>query len=352
MFEEMTYEKIKGDILQEIKGIEKREGSFVNDMVSPIAYQLEGAYAQFDKMLGVMFVADSAGAYIDKRGGEYGIQRKDGTFSEGSCTFSGTKNAAIPKGSLCATPQGLLFETKVAGKIGEEGKAVLPIRATETGDRHNILAEEINTLPVTINGVTGVVNGEKLLGGAGEETDEALAKRILLRLQAPPTSGNAAHYRLWAMEVDGVGDAKIFPLDKGAGTVTVLPITAEKRSTGTDILEQVQKKIEAQRPIGATVTVTAPTEVMINIVAVLSIAASTSWGIVKEAYTAAFTSYIKNGVFRLNAVDYLKCVSIFYEIEGVIQVKSLSLNGGSQSISLGEKQIQVAGAVGISGTVI
>lgn len=345
MYENKTYENIKADILEDVTLTDKREGSFVHDMVSPISYELERVYNQFDRMLGIMFLEDSAGEYIDKRGGEYGIIRKEGGYAKGDCTFTGDENMEIPAGSLCATSGGLLFEVTVGGVIGESGSVTLPIQAQEWGDKYNVLAGHINTLPVDIFGVKSVSNGEKLLGGTERETDKELVDRILMRLQAPATSGNVYHYKMWALDVEGVGNAKIFPLDNGPGTVTVLPITSSGRSPDEEIIAAVQAYIEEQRPIGATVTVAAPTEKMINTAATLELSSSASLAEVKKEYTALLESYIKSSVFRLSTVDYYKCLSMFYDIAGVVSVKAFTINGGVESISIGEKEIQVAGTV-------
>lgn len=345
MYENKTYENIKADILEDVTLTDKREGSFVHDMVSPISYELENVYNQFDRMLGIMFLDDSAGEYIDKRGKEYGIIRKEGGYAKGHCTFTGDKNTEIPAGSLCATSGGLLFEVTEGGVIGESGSVTLPIQAEERGDKYNVLAGYINTLPMDIFGVKSVSNAEKLLGGTERETDQELVERILMRLQAPATSGNIYHYKMWALDVEGVGNAKIFPLDNGPGTVTVLPITSSGRSPDAEIIAAVQAYIEEQRPIGATVTVAAPTEKMINAAATLELLASASLAEIKKEYTALLESYIKSSVFRLSTVDYYKCLSMFYDIAGVVSVKTFTLNGGEENISIGEKEIQVAGTV-------
>jgi len=349
VYEEKTYENIKGEILKKVSLTDKREGSFVNDMVSAIAYEMEGAYSRFDKQLGIMFVNDSAGNYIDKRGEEYGIVRKEGTYARGECTFIGNKGAKVAIGDLCATTSGLLYNVTTGGTLGDSGMMVLPIRAVEIGDKYNVLAEEINTLPASINGITAVANVENILGGTARETDEALAERILARLQTPATSGNAYHYRLWAMDVEGVGDAKVFPLDNGPGTVTVMPITAEKRSPGEEILTKVTDYIDELRPIGATVTIIAPQEVLINVTARINISLATTVAKVKETYETLLEEYIKGSVFRLSVVDYYKCLSMFYEIEGVQAVQTFTINGGTASIAIDAKEIQVAGAVVIEG---
>lgn len=345
MYEDKTYENIKEGMLKKITLTDKREGSFANDMVSAVAYEIEGAYNRFDKQLGVMFVDDSAGNYIDKRGEEYGIIRKEGTYANGECTFMGNKGAKVSVGDLCGTSSGLLFGATQEKTIDESGTVVVPVSAVEIGDKYNVLPEEINTLPASINGITAVNNAEKVLGGTERETDDALAERIIARMQTPATSGNAYHYRIWAMDVDGVGDAKVFPLDNGAGTVTVMPITAEKRSPGEGIIAEVSSYIEQMRPIGATLSVVAPTEVMVNVAASLSISTATMAAKVKEEYEILLEEYIKNSVFRLSVVDYYKCLSMFYEINGVLTVQTFTINGGTTSIPIGAKEIQVAGAV-------
>lgn len=345
MYENKTYETIKNDILKKVTLTDKREGSFVNDMISPISYELERIYGEFDRLLGIMFVDDSAGGYIDKRGSEYGINRKEGTHATGYCSFIGSKGAVVKLGDLCSTMSGLLFEVTKDGNIDDSGIITLPVKAAEIGDKYNVLAEEINTLPANINGVTGVINADKFLGGTERENDDSLANRILARLQAPATSGNVYHYKLWAMDVTGVGDAKIFPLDNGAGTVTVMPITADKRSPGDDIITKVADYIEGQRPIGATVTVAAPTEVLIEVSATINISSAVTIELVKEEYINLLRDYIKRSVFRLAVVDYYKCLSMFYDIAGVLSVESFVLNGGTANITIGEKEIQVTGTV-------
>lgn len=345
MYEEKTYEAIRDGILERVTATDKREGSFVSDMVSPISYELESVYNQFDRMLGVMFLDTSAGEYIDKRGEEYGILRKEGSKAKGECTFYGSEYTEIPVGTLCATAGGLLYEVQEGGTIDESGEITLPIIAEQIGDRYNVLTGSIHILPVEIFGVTRISNANKLLGGTERETDNELVERILMRLQAPATSGNAYHYRMWAMDVEGVGNARIFPLDNGPGTVTVLPITSSHRSPDAEIIQKVTAYIEEMRPIGATVTVQAPTERLINVAATVEISTATTIEKVRRKYTELMEAYIKGSVFRLGRVDYYRCLSMFYDIEGVTAVNTFRMNGGTDSIDIDEKEIQVMGTV-------
>jgi uncharacterized phage protein gp47/JayE len=57
--------------------------------------------------------------------------------------------------------------------------------------------------------------------GSDEESTDELRARLLARLQNPPHGGNATDYEAWAKEVSGVTRAWSYPLELGAGTVTV-----------------------------------------------------------------------------------------------------------------------------------
>lgn len=349
MYEGKLYENIKNDILNRVSNIDKREGSFVNDMISPVAMEFEAAYQQFESMLGIMFLEDSVSEYIEKRAKEYGLSRKQGTYANGTVTFTGNQNTVIPKGSLVSTVTSLLYETTEEVTIAQgETTVTAHVKAQEVGDKYNVLAHMIMSIPVSIIGISSVTNNDKLLGGTGIETDEELVKRVLLQIQTPATSGNAMHYRLWALEVDGVGDAKVFPLHNGPGTVRVMPITSDKRAPDSNIIDNAKSLIEEKRPIGASVTVSAPAEVLINVSAQVVVDSNYTIQKIKEKYIEKFKEYISKSVFKLYTVDYYKCLSIFYEIEGVKQVVNFTINNTTSNVVINETQIQVAGTVAIA----
>lgn len=345
MYEGMTYEVLKERMLENVTLTDKREGSFVNDMLSPAAYEAERFYNQLDRALSIAFVDTSAGVYLDRHGEIDGLKRKTGTYAKGECTFTGNKGKEIPIGTLCGTVNGLLFEVTQAGIIDSNGSVTLPVQALEIGDQYNVLAGMVDVLPVGISGITGVKNEKGFLGGAEVETDDAFLGRILFHRQKPATSGNVYHYMEWAMEIDGVGDVRVFPLDYGPGTVVVMPVTNGKRSPDTEILERVAANIEEKRPIGATVTVEAPKEIFADIEASIQLAEGITLEKVQKEYFTLLESYLKSSVFRLSVVDYYKCLSMFYDITGVLSVKTFLLNGKMENISIGRKEIQAAGTV-------
>ena len=110
MFSEQTYEVIKQRILDNIdKDIDKREGSFTNTVVSPIAVELAQTYIGFENILNLLFVTDSYGEYLDKKANEFGIYRKMGTKATGIVRIYGKEDTVIPRNATLSTENGLVF---------------------------------------------------------------------------------------------------------------------------------------------------------------------------------------------------------------------------------------------------
>lgn len=128
------------------------------------------------------------------------------------------------------------------------------VEADAVGRAYNIRAGELTQMVNTISGLESWSNADAD-GGTDEETDAALCARLYEHLQKPATSGNTYHYERWAKEVNGVGDAKVTPLWNGPGTVKVLIVGPDKEPVSSEIVTACAAYIDAQRPIGATVTV-------------------------------------------------------------------------------------------------
>ncbi|WP_230478800.1 baseplate J/gp47 family protein [Kingella kingae] len=58
-------------------------------------------------------------------------------------------------------------------------------------------------------------------GGTDAESDASLLARLLERLRRPPAGGNQYDYKNWALSVDGVSSAYVYPLRRGLGTVDI-----------------------------------------------------------------------------------------------------------------------------------
>lgn len=347
MYEDLTVEKIKSDILSRINtDIDTREGSFINDIISTVAYEIWKVYQSLDAVIPIAFVDETSGEYIDKRCAEYGITRKPGTKAKTTLIFSGTDGTVIPAGKVFLTAGGLEFITDEDVTI-ESGTATVTATAAEIGDAYNVAAGTITKQYVNISGLTSVTN-TPATGGTDPETDATLVKRLYERLRSSATSGNVAHYKQWALEANGVGSVKVYPLWNGPGTVKVLIVGPDKEPVDETIVANCAAHIEENRPIGATVTVESAEGLAIDVAAAVIIDSTITVEKVKEEFEKVLGEYLKNAAFAQYTIVYNRIAYMLLGIDGVIDYVSLTINGGTENITIADNQVPVLGAVEVT----
>ena len=182
------------------------------------------------------------------------------------------------------------------------------------------------------------------------ESQQDLLDRLLLKMQKPSTSGNKNDYLNWALSVEGVGAAKVFPTSRGAGTVDVAVIGTDRRLMDASGLALVQEYIETVRPVGANVSVVTCTEIPINVVAEVTLSDGYTLESVNSLYTAALTDYFKEIAFVNTQVSASQAVRILLDVEGVQEclMDKFTLNGSAQNVDLGERDVAVPGTVNLT----
>ena len=79
MFEEMTFENILSQMLENVQGdVDKREGSIIYDALAPVAMESAQMYADMDILLQECFADSASYYYLIKRAAERGIFVKEG----------------------------------------------------------------------------------------------------------------------------------------------------------------------------------------------------------------------------------------------------------------------------------
>jgi uncharacterized phage protein gp47/JayE len=348
MYEAQTESVIKQRMLDGISNtIDKLEGSFTNDAIAPVALELASLYVELDRYISLVFAQTSSGTYLDNRAGEFGVIRKQGTYSSGVVTFTGTSGTLIPKGSLVQTAGGLQFTTDNDCTI--TGTTIdASVTAVEVGSNYNLVSGVINQIPVQVVGVTSVTNAQPTTGGTDIETDSALLARLLLKVQTPSTSGNVNDYKLWALSVAGIGDAKVFPIWDGNGTVKVCLIDSNKQPASAELVTAVQNYIEANRPIGATVTYEAATALNINVTVTIVRDSAYSMAQVTSNITAKLTAYLQSIAFKSTYASYAQIGNAIIDSDGVLDYSGLLVNGGTANIAIGAEQVAVLGVVTVT----
>lgn len=192
-----------------------------------------------------------------------------------------------------------------------------------------------------------VINKDATHDGFEEETDESLLKRYLVHVRTPATSGNVMHYKEWALSVAGVGDVKVIPLWNGNGTVKVLVTDVNKNAASQELQKKVADYIETVRPIGATVTVTTPEYLSINVTANVSVNAAYSQNyadILKDALNA----YLVNLGFDSDYVSIAQVGKVLLNSGAISDYDSLKINGGISNVRIPPGYLPRAGDIEVT----
>ncbi|OPA80226.1 hypothetical protein BVG16_05640 [Paenibacillus selenitireducens] len=330
------------------QGVAKQEGTFVYEAMAPMAIELSQAYTDMDRVLTQGFAQTSTGSYLDLRAGEHGVTRKPPIAAHGIVQVKGDVGVVIPAKTAFATKNGSMFLALSDAEIGSAGMASVNVVAAESGTSGNIPANAIVSVVGSIPGIQLVQNENAFTDGYDGETDEALLGRLLTKVRKPATSGNSNQYRLWAMEVTGISDAKVFPLWNGNGTVKVVLLDDERRAPSTALVTEVTEHIAGVRPIGANVTVAAATEVPMNLVVEVDLVA----GVTLEEATALISSevqrYLKGLSFTDPIVRFARIANVILDTATVVDYGSLKINGSTENIAIPDGSVAVLGTVTVT----
>ncbi|MBW9154853.1 baseplate J/gp47 family protein [Clostridium tagluense] len=329
---------------------DKTEGSFFHDAEIPIAIELEKFYKEQEEQWNRGYADTATDKDLEKIVGDYGITRKTATKATSVVIITGTIGSIITKGDKVASDsiEFVFMENKI---IDATLQVSVNVECENEGIIGNIPIGAIKFFPVTLAGLVSVTNPTNITNGYDAETDKDLRTRYYEYIRTPATSGNPSHYRNWAKEVIGVGNAKVFPLwDKsngkdGAGTVKVVIIDSNKSLVDTTLINKTYEHIEEERPIGATVTVVGATGKAINITAKVTIATGYNISIIQQEFLRTLGNYLKDITFIDTYLSYAKLGNILLNTTGVIDYTDLKINNAIVNIGLEDEEIPIIGTI-------
>ena len=341
MSEVITFNTLLQRMLDRVPDtIDKREGSVIYDALAPAAAELVQAYIELEGHLDLLFVDTSAESYLTRLCSQFGVERQVATYSIRKASFKNGSNNPfnVPIGSRYTIDT---LSYVVVNKLGE---GTFQLKCEIAGAIGNTSFGKL--IPVDyIEGLASAELEDVIIPGLDDEADDSLRFRILNKLQMPATSGNIHQYKQWALEVEGVGDAKVFPLWNGAGTVKVIIVNADKEPAGIPILNNVKAYIEEVRPIGATVTVAAPTPKTIAIEVSVEIGKEVFLEDVKQKFKLKLEEYFRDVALKKVLVSYAIIGSLLLETDGVIDYSDLKVNNTTSNVRLAEEEVPVLGAL-------
>lgn len=343
-----TFEEILASIkarLAEVSELDTSEGSYTDTLIRAVAMEIANDYFDQQALLPIAFVDETSGGYIDKRADEYGLTRKPGTVAVATVTFAGSSGTVVPAGTAVQTMDGLVFTTDETVTVSD-GAATAAVTAEDVGITYNVASNAITTLQSSA-GVT-VTSSTAATGGTDPETDEALLARLYAIWRKPPTSGNAYQYEAWALEVAGIGGAKVWETWNGAGTVKVVILDSDMEPPTTDKVAEVAAHINTLRPVCVDVTVVAASQTTINVAATIQIDSTTTKDAVKTQFQMLLDAYCKDLAFQSQTVVYNRIAYMLLSIPGVTDFTALKVNNGTANITLADNAVPVLGTVTVT----
>ena len=339
--------------------IDDMENGFPWDFTKPTALEkAEMLEFHLVETLKIMFPMWAYDEWLDYHAKGRGITRKPANAASGELLITGISGTTIPAGFKFAAPAtadtpAIEYQTTEKYTIGEDGTVRVQITAVEAGPKGNVPANTVTLMMTPIKGITSITNEANITGGTEVESDDELRNRIMEIDAASEASfvGSDGDYKRWAEEVPGVGTALVTPEWAGPGTVKVVVIDANGQPANTAIIAAVYDNImspgdrlQRKAPIGATVTIEAPTAKELNYTFTLELKAGENQETVLERFKAQLRTYYveakKDGVVRYNRVS-----SILTNTDGVKDFTDLTINGGTVNIDLEEDEYPVTGIV-------
>lgn len=326
--------------------LDKRPGSFVYDVMYPVANLLAEMDGELEESTAKLSVDKLTGDELTQRVRERtGIERKPATRAVGVVQLMGT--GTIQEGDLFETPGGVRFRATETKSITDSGE--VNIEAVVPGSGGNVPVGTITLFPVTLPGITSVTNATPTQDGFDEESDADLLQRYYERLRQPATSGNRAQYLNWTKEVPGVGDARVVPLWDGPNTVLVYVIDSDRQPASPAIVDAVQEYLdpgssglgEGVAPIGAVVTVVSANGLTVDVSADVVMAPGYTEDQVEEKIEASLTEYFRSVAFRESIVSYARVGAAILTSEGVADYSNLKINNGTSNLSIADDEVAV-----------
>jgi uncharacterized phage protein gp47/JayE len=342
-------------------------GGFFYDIVNTAVLEIDRLWdAAGAEMIAAAFPAYAWGTYLDEHALTVGLTRKPAVRAVGEVTFTGVEGTLIATGTEVGAEQTepdsppVTFLTTEQATIPAGLSVDVPVAASEAGTDGNVASGSITTVLSPLEGIAGITNAQPTRSGAEIEPDEALRNRVLLAYGGAQGSGTISDYQAWALAYPGVGYVGVEPIWNGPGTVRVTVTDALNRPVATQTVEGLQELLDpvagegrGLAPVGATVTVATPTVEVVDVAAsVTTLPGYTLDGTGGTiAVRADLEDAIRSYMDRLPPGDdvvYKHVLARFFEVAGVVDVPTLTLDGGTTNVAIGATQVAQTGTVNLT----
>lgn len=365
-FTGQTYRNILQRMLDRVPDeYDKSENYFMQTALGPAAYALEEFYLALDLVQNSAYVQTAVGQSLDYLAIIGGIER----YPASPAVRLGVFNCPVPIGARFST---------INGENSINFTVTAPVSANYqyqlTAETPGVIGNAYTgpILPITlVDGLNSAEITDILVPGDDTETDETFRARLITALNDRPFGGNIADYRRNIMAIDGVGAVQIYPTWNGGGTVKCSVLGADWLPAGETLVNNVQMAIDPPpnqsfglglAPIGAKVSIVAPTALTVNITANVTLEDGYTPEQIQPLVSTAVEEYLltvrKNWAVPLSTikVEYganvyvARVLAAIVGTTGVINATDVEINGAAEDLILTETGITQE--VPVLGTVI
>ena len=341
------------------------ESSPMGMMLRLDAWDLALAWQQLEEVYLSGFVSTSEGVSLDRKCQDIGIMRQLATRATGTIQFSGADGTQIFEGFEVQTATGIVFRTTTATTISG-ALARADIEAVDAGAAGNVGAGAISRMVRPQAGVTGVTNPDPTSGGRDAETDAQFRARYHRSVSKPGGSSPSA-IEAALLDLGGVLDAKVWQNTKmvtdpetGIPPKAIAPIvwggdpeeivatlarvkTGGIQCWGEDVVHEITDSHGEKHIIGFN----RPDIVTVNVAAVLSVDPAAFPPNGSTLVAAAIDGYL-SGLALGEDVIYTRLISRIHSVPGIIDIPTLTVNGGTGSIAITKSAVAVPGTITVT----
>lgn len=343
---EEIYEEMKANYKQET-GTDISDASDIGIRFSLLSGEIYSLLCQCNWLKNQMFADTATGECLDLHAKQRDITRKTATYASGmvllSVVNSPTTAINVPVGAIISAgyKNPVSFKTTQAVSIVPGIKiAAVPVMAIHPGKAGNVAKDVQFTKVSGLSLIDSITNSAAFTGGADDESDEELRKRITDSYKNSSNGTNAAFYKQLALSVDGVASAGVIPRNRGIGTVDVF-LAAQNGTVSQEIADKVDRLLCEQREINVDVHAYPATQISLGMRVYVIVDELADFNLIETQCEKAITDFINNSPIGQDILTS-DIIILLRQIEGVINA---TISTGYSSISVAENQKPVAGAV-------
>ena len=350
--------------------IDDMPGGFPYDFTKPAALEKdEFINYHLVRALMIAFPQYAWDEWLDLHGQQVHIERHQPKRAYGKVQVIGTAGTELVTGVIFCTPAtdtGPAIEYKAVedAVIGEDGTALIPVEAVESGTSSNVAANTVVLMARPDKNITAVSNPEPITGGTERESNDDFYDRIAAEYENSMTYlGNDSDYIRWAKQA-GAGDCIVVSVAEGPGTVKLVLVDGNGQPANDKLVQDVYNYIVSPDDRSKRLLPTACSRLICEPATTVKVDftitgfiydETTSIEQIKKDFAAAvkavFVSAVKaiyaeakkEGILRYNDVR-----PIISDISGVEDFDTFLMNGDMKNLKLDSEEYPETGTLDFS----